>query len=229
MKNYATTKLMKLSSVLPHQLLNLCQIKLFTEVQKNYGLHVLKAVKERAESHMNDSITLAQIIFPHLGEVFRSQRGKYYDFGDIEEYHVFEQCDNIDQTPVHNLQMERQCGGTDHTLKKKASLDTVSGDIVLSQTHNLRGQVSRDYQKMGNGVKIMDQIKLEWKVKQKDLQEIGLSRKDSNLLLIENKKLAILDRTKAQGGPFSSAEEIENCLTTEDKLKTETKTNRMLR
>ena len=207
---------MKLSSVLPHQLLNQCQIKLFTEVQKNYGLDVLKAVKERAESHMNDSINLTQIIFPHLGEVFRSQRGKYYDFGDIEEHHVFEQCDNIDQTPVHNLQMERQCGGTDHTLKKKASLDTVSGDIVLSQTHNLRGQVSRDYQKMGNVVKIMDHIKAEWKVKQKGPQEIGLSRKDSNLLHIENKKLAILDRIKSQGGPFSSAEEIENCLTTED-------------
>ena len=204
--------------------------KLFQEVQKNYGIDVVKAVKEMAESQINDCITLAQIMLPHLGEVFRSQRGKCYDFGDIEEeYPVFEQCDNIDQTPVHNLQMERQCGGTDHTLKKKASLDTVSGDIVLSQTHNLRGQVSKDYQKMGNVVKIMDHIKLEWKVKQKDLQEIGLSRKDSNLLLIENKKLAILDRTKAQGGPFSSAEEIENCLTTEDKLKTETKTNRMLR
>ena len=76
----------------------------------------MKAVKERAESHMNDSITLAQIIFPHLGEVFRSQRGKYYDFGDIEEYHVFEQCDNIDQTPVHNLQMERQFADTDRRL-----------------------------------------------------------------------------------------------------------------
>ena len=59
--------------------------KLFTEVQKNYGLDVVKAVKERAESHMNDSITLAQIMLPHLGEVFRSQRGKYYGFGDKEE------------------------------------------------------------------------------------------------------------------------------------------------
>ena len=168
-------------------------------------------------------------MLPHLGEVFRSQRGKYYGFGDIEEeYHVFEQCDNIDQTPVYNLQMERQCGGTDHTLKKKAILDTVSGDIVLSQTHNLRVQVSRDYQKVGNVVKIMDHIKAEWKVKQKDLQEIGLSQKESNLLHIENRKLAILDRVKAQFGPFSSAEEIENCLlTTDDNLKTETKTNRM--
>ena len=82
--------------------------KLFQEVQKNYEIDIVKAVKKMAESHINDCITLAQIMLPHLGEVFRSQRGKCYDFGDIEEeYPVFEQCDNIDQTPVHNLQMER--------------------------------------------------------------------------------------------------------------------------
>ena len=74
----------------------------------------------------------------------------------------------------------------------------------------------------------MDHIKAEWQVKQKDLQEIGLSRKESNLLHIEDKKLAFLDRIEAQGGPFSSAEEIQNSLlTTDDDLKTETKTNCM--
>ena len=101
--------------------------KLFTEVQKNHVLDVVKAIKEMAESHMNDCITLAQIMLPHLREVLRSQRGKYYGFGDIEEeYRVFEQCDNIDQTPVYNLQMERQCGDGDYRLKKKSTLDTVS-------------------------------------------------------------------------------------------------------
>ena len=106
--------------------------KLFTEVQKKYGLDVVKAVKEMAESHMNECIALAQIMLPNLVEVLRSQIGKYYGFRDIqEEYPVFEQRDNIDQTPVHNLQMERQCGDTDHRLKKKASLDTVSRDSVL--------------------------------------------------------------------------------------------------
>ena len=41
--------------------------KLFTEAQKNYGLDVVKAVKEIAESHMNDCITLAQLCFHILG------------------------------------------------------------------------------------------------------------------------------------------------------------------
>ena len=62
----------------------------------------------------------------------------------------------------------------------------------------------------------MDDIKAEQKVKQKDLQEIGLSRKEINLFHIENRKSAILDRIKAQSGPFSSGEEIDNYLLTID-------------
>ena len=57
--------------------------------------------------------------------------------------------------------------------------------------------MSRDYRKMGNVVKIMDHVKAEWKVKQKDLQEIGHSQKEGNLLQIENRKLATLDQVKA--------------------------------
>ena len=50
----------------------------------------------------------------------------------------------------------------------------------------------------------------------------------SNLLHIENRKLAILDRIKAQGGPFSSAKEIDNyLLTTDDNLKTKTNQQEM--
>ena len=69
---------------------------------------------------------------------------------------------------------------------------------------------------MGNVVKIIDDINAKWKVKQKDLQETGLSQKESNRLHIENRKLVILDRIKAQRGPFSSAEQIDNYLLTTD-------------
>ena len=57
--------------------------------------------------------------------------------------------------------------------------------------------MSRDYRKMGNVVKIMDHVKAEWKVKQKDLQEVGHSQKEGNLLQIENRKLTTLDKVKA--------------------------------
>ena len=46
-----------------------------------------------------------------LADTIARQRGKYYGFGQYpEEYPIFEQCQNIDQTPVDNLAEESQCG-----------------------------------------------------------------------------------------------------------------------
>ena len=94
--------------------------QLFDNVKKEYKMDVLNSVGEMARSHLDDCIKLANKMIPQIADVLAMQRGKYYDFGDYpREYHVFDQCDNIDNTPVHNLQMERQCGDTDHRLKKK--------------------------------------------------------------------------------------------------------------
>ena len=93
--------------------------QLFDNVKKEYKMDVLNSVGEMARSHLDDCIKLANKMIPQIADVLAMQRGKYYDFGDYpREYHVFDQCDNIDNTPVHNLQMERQCGDTDHRLKK---------------------------------------------------------------------------------------------------------------
>ena len=42
------------------------------------------------------------------------------------EYPVSEQATNIDDTPVHNIGMERQCGKVDYRLKKFGTMQAVS-------------------------------------------------------------------------------------------------------
>ena len=106
-------------------------------------MDVVQSVKDIANMHINDCVLLASKILPELSLVLAMQRGKYYDFGEFAtEYYVFNQCDNIDLTPVHNLQMERQCGDTDQRLKKKPNIETVSRGIILKQTQNLRKEIS---------------------------------------------------------------------------------------
>ena len=75
----------------------------------------------------------------------------------------FNQCDNIDLTPVHNLQMERQCGDTDQRLKKKPNIETVSKGTILKDTQNLREEISSQYRYFDSVVKVMDEIKAKWK------------------------------------------------------------------
>ena len=131
-------------------------------------------------------------------DVLAMQRGKYYDFGEYpKEYPVFDQCPNADNTPVNNLQMERQCGDTDHRLKKKFSMDAVTRGTVLKQTCNLRGSVpSGEFRKIFPVVQEIAEIKLEWNTRQKELQSIGLDKREANLLQVENIKLSIVDKLK---------------------------------
>ncbi|CAM1331741.1 Uncharacterised protein g10665 [Pycnogonum litorale] len=194
---------------------------LFKEVKAGYGLGVVDSVKHVAKAHLDECIRLTKKILPQMANVLAMQRGKYYGFGDYpQEYPVFDQCDDIDNTPVHNLQMERQCGDTDQRLKKKAKLDAVATGTVLKETSNLRTNVTSEYRTMGSVVKLMDEIKFQWKHRQEELQVIGLSKKEANNLRVENRKLNILDRLKSQGGPFTSEEEINDYLkTTQDSSK----------
>ena len=77
-------------------------------------------------------------MIPELANVLASQHRKHYNFGDYpKEYLVFDQCGNIDNTPVHNLQMERQCGEIDYRLKKMANLDAVSRDMINKHSYKL--------------------------------------------------------------------------------------------
>ena len=78
---------------------------------------MVESVRELGGQHVQECVSLANKVLCELANVLAMQRGKYYDFGECErEFFVFEQADNVDNTPVHNLQMERQCGISVATL-----------------------------------------------------------------------------------------------------------------
>ena len=96
---------------------------IFKSVKKDYGIDVILSITEIVNSNITDCISLANKILPQLANTLAMQRGKFYGFGDFpKEFTVFEQCEHIDLTPVHNLEMERQCGATDQRLKKSQIL-----------------------------------------------------------------------------------------------------------
>ncbi len=96
--------------------------------------------------------------------------------------------------------MERQCGDTDHRLKKKPNLGTVSRGSILKQTTELRKKdTSCDFRKMGTVVSVT----ADWSKRQHELRSAGPSKKEATLHHVENRKLNILDSLKAKGGPFT--------------------------
>ena len=113
--------------------------RLFSAVKKKYCEDVVSAVKQTATIYIEDCTTLTNTLLPDLAETLSRQRGKYYGFGSQpSEYTVFSQVvGNVDDTPVNNLQEERQCGDIDHRLKKKANLEAASRGAIFKSTSKL--------------------------------------------------------------------------------------------
>ena len=118
---------------------------LFMGVKESYGKSVTLKMFEIFLDHKDDAKKLTNLILPELKVVLVRQRR---DYGLIEEfpaeYPVFDQAANVDDTPVHNLAMERQCGLVDYRLKKMQTLQAVNWSMILEKATDLReGKVSQ--------------------------------------------------------------------------------------
>ena len=108
--------------------------ELFSKVLKSYGEPVVQAIKETALEHIEDSVTLLNVCLPNLAQVLARQRRDYGISDEFPaEYPIYDQCDNVDMTPVNNIAMERNCGTTDHRLHKLQKLSAVSRSMVLAR------------------------------------------------------------------------------------------------
>ena len=191
--------------------------RMFDGVKSECGLDVLKAVTECAKKHAEECILLANMMAPELANTLSMQRGKYYEFGThTTEYEVFKQAANVDKSITHNLQLERECGDHDNRLLKKCNISTVSRDNILKQCTSLRDENSESFRACSAKVNAIKKIKNEWKERQAELKEAGLSAKESAQLKKENRKLKILEELKAEGGPFTNAESIETYIARDD-------------
>ena len=109
-------------------------VDLFTGVKKSYGEEVLHSVTEVAAEHKGEVVQLINFMIPELKTVLARQRR---DYGIDEElfpvqYPVEKQAANLDDTPVHNIGMERLCGQVDYRLHKLGNLQAVSRSFSSS-------------------------------------------------------------------------------------------------
>ena len=193
--------------------------QMFDSVKKNeYAGDILDAVSDTAMEHIEDCIMLANIVRKKMGDVLAQQRGSYYGFGGVaKEFYVFDQHENVDAAPTHNLEQERQCGGHDNRLQKKVNLQAVSRGNILKLTTNLCDQDGEKdkFRKMNSVVKAIEKVQSDWKCLQDELKESRLSAKETRTLHVENRKLGILEFLKSAGGPFTDASDIDRYLESE--------------
>ena len=165
-------------------------------------------------------------MLPELADTLSIERDKLYGFVTNEpEFLMFEQAVHVDKGITHNLQMEQECGDHDNRLIKKCNISTVSRDNIIKKCTGLRDENSESFQASSAKVKAIKEIKEQWNDRQAKLKAAGPSIKESMQRGKENWKMQILNILKKDGGPFISAEEIDEYM--ESKIADQIKQQRM--
>ena len=184
--------------------------ELFSGVLSSYGEDVVTAIKDAAEENLTDCVALLNLCLPELQTVLARQRR---DYGLSQEYPaefpVFDQCSNIDDTPVNNIAMERQCGTVDYRLKKLRTLESVSRSMILAKAVEMRDGKESQFRSFKMEVEKKRQLELNWQQKTKDKFAEGANERQLVAQAKERKRLDLLDNLKEMGGPFTSAEQVQ--------------------
>ena len=185
--------------------------ELFSGVKENYGKEVLKAVSDLAEDHIDDVRKLTNLMLPELQTVLARQRKDYgIDQDEYEmDYPIFEQAENIDETPVHKIGMERQCGKVDYRLKKFRTLASTSRSLILQRSKQLREGTTTSFRGFKDIAQAKKDLELEWLKSTKEKFEKGADQKQEVAQRMERKRLNMLDTLKSSGGPFTDSQEVE--------------------
>ena len=177
---------------------------------------MLNSVSEMANEYLEDVVKLTNLMLPHLQQVLVRQRR---DYGIDEEsfpqqYPVEEQASNIDDTPVHNIGMERQCGKVDYRLQKLGTLPAVSRSIILQRCQQLRdGQNPSFRGYMYRAAALAKrEVELSWSEQTKANFARGSTEKQEMAQRQERKRLDMLNSLKSLTGPFTDAVEVEEYL-----------------
>ena len=184
---------------------------LFEGVKKNYNQAVLDSVSELAAEHIEEVRKLTNLMLPHLQTVLTRQRKDYgIDESRYEmKYPVHSQARNVDETPVHNMGMERQCGKVDYRLKKYGTLPAVSRSIILQKCQSLREGEIPSFR----GFKQIAKSKMEFEAKWRESMRVkfnkGADEKQEMAQRNERKRLDMLKKLKSTGGPFTDSAEVE--------------------
>ena len=193
-------------------------IELFSAVKESYGGKVLTAVTDMAEEHREEVIKLTKLMLPELKIVLARQRR---DYGIDEEsypaqFPIEQQAQNIDDTPVHNIGMERQCGKIDYRLHKYGTLNSVSRSIILQKSRELRSGQTGSFRGFKEAALAKRDLQLQWSLKMKQKFSEGADQKKELALRQERKRLDMLDTLKEYGGPFTAADEVSLYMMKED-------------
>ena len=192
--------------------------ELFNAVKESYTQEVVEVVVEQAKLYREEVVKLTKLTMVEMKQVLARQRR---DYGIDEElfpaqYPVMDQNDNIGDTVVTNIGMERSCGLVDYRLQHLKNLEAVSRSIILKKTQSLWDNKPVYFRGFKEELEKVKELRLKWSEAMKKKQAKGSDEKQESAKQKEIKRLDTVHFLKSEGGPFTDEREVEEYLAKDD-------------
>ena len=219
-----------LTSVQPAHLLDLTRpsFKFVSEERFSsclYPSSLLQPTVAIIEQYSSEIIGVLEILLPKLAKGWTRQRGEIFGFGgtptSASTLSLLDQ-DKLKEAPISNLDAERSVGSINHELKIRGAkeLKAASSSHVKSKGLSLLissgEKMDRKYIKMTSKGGEVPGVLEQWESKQKELKKMGMEEKEIANLSTDKQRNADLEKLKELGGPFTSADRVEDFMARED-------------
>jgi hypothetical protein len=156
------------------------------------------------------------MLFPQLANGWFIQRGNVFGFGDYDESSpklvTAMNTEQLKRAPINNIPSEWCVGSINYELgvRGRNELDAASSCLLKGKSYDLvELKPASEFRKYKKLVKPVNKLVVEWKQKQSELQEAGLTKKESTSLATEKRKMGDLEKLKSYGGPMTKPEEVD--------------------
>ena len=194
---------------------------------------IITSLKEAISHYETKVLVIFKMLLPELAKGWFVQRGNIFGFGDYDascpRLVTSMNPEQVNKAPINNLDPERAVGGINIELgvRGKKELDAASGCYLKGKSYDLiEMKPASEYLKYREVVKNVNHLVAAWKLKQTELQEAGLSKKQSESLTTERRNLKDLEKLKSYGGPVTSPDEVDR-LVNDNNTSEEDKLNRL--
>jgi hypothetical protein len=186
-----------------------------------YPAELLVPTKQIIEENRTSILKVLSILMPQLAAGWSHQRGAVFSFGPQADKECSTKLANLNQEKlkealINNLDPERSVGYINYELGIRGAkqLAAATSALVKGKGHNLtKGQkMDMKYIKMSAKGGDVVEIIQRWTESQQKLKEEGMDAKEISNLQADKQRHNDLTKLKAYGGPFVSAEAVDEYL-----------------
>ena len=178
---------------------------------------IVTDVQTFIQLHQSRVVPILQAVLHRMADGFLKQRGHVFGFarGSNEELCLDSSDSNLDMAPINNLDSERDVGTINYELKihgAKQLACSSKSHVKAKLVDLVELKPKEEFRKHYKNATAVSEIMQVWNDTQLSLMKQGLSSKEAQLLVSDQRKVKDLQFLQEFGGPFSNVDDVDRFL-----------------